>query len=882
MKLRRIRLSNFRQFRQPFEVDALDDGINLFVGPNESGKTTLVHAIRAAFFERFNSSTLTDLQPWGDSGVAPEVEIDFDWDNAHWSLKKRFLRQSRCDLRRGTESWSGKDAEDKLATLLGFDFPGRGTSKPEHWGIPGLLWVQQGRVQDIKAPVESADQYLQAALGEDLGEVASSHGDALIETVRGERDELITKTGKPRGTFKQVIEDQTAAENDLAGLDERIANYRQQVDELGRLQAEQQASDQNKPWLVERQRAEEAQLRLDEVHGWQAQQDKDRAELASCEESLKLLEQQLTDFASGVTRLAERDQARGEARQAHEACQARKAQLEARLKASQQARDQANGQFRQTRKQAEQARIREQHDRLTAQLEERKATITQVRERQTILQALREEQQATALDVAQVEHLRQLETELRELKVRREAVATRLRWALDDDREITIGEDNVSGSGERALVRTTDIRLPGLGHLQLSPGGDDVAELARRQQDTETDLAELYQRLGVRSLDEARKRLAADTERSNKINKQQAHVEAMAPHGLDALLQQQELDKAKVTTLADQLAPGPALDEELPDEASAEAALDTADQALSDAEQAMQDWRLADANTRQALEAAEREWQQLADELASSDRKQREREAQTKQAKLTARRAGLQQTIEARQQKIDAAAPDFLAQDVERHEKSAQALQAEAATRRERINTLRTRLEALGADGLDEKRDSAAQALQQLKRRHAELKQRAEALDLLFNTLEAARGELTRQLQAPLQARLNHYLKPLFPGASLRLDEALIPETLIRPSDQGASETGDFDQFSYGAREQLGLISRLAYADLLHKAGKPTLVILDDALVHSDAARLEQMKKILHDAAQRHQILLLSCHPDNWHGLGVVARDMRALKAAEP
>ena len=38
-------------------------------------------------------------------------------------------------------------------------------------------------------------------------------------------------------------------------------------------------------------------------------------------------------------------------------------------------------------------------------------------------------------------------------------------------------------------------------------------------------------------------------------------------------------------------------------------------------------------------------------------------------------------------------------------------------------------------------------------------------------------------------------------------------------------------------REQMGLISRPAYADLLREAGRPTLVILDDALEHSDVER---------------------------------------------
>lgn len=69
----------------------------------------------------------------------------------------------------------------------------------------------------------------------------------------------------------------------------------------------------------------------------------------------------------------------------------------------------------------------------------------------------------------------------------------------------------------------------------------------------------------------------------------------------------------------------------------------------------------------------------------------------------------------------------------------------------------------------------------------------------------------------------------------------------------------------------MGLISRLAYADLLREAGSPTLVILDDTLVHSDSERLEEMKRILFDAATRHQILLFTCRPEKWQELGCAA-----------
>lgn len=238
----------------------------------------------------------------------------------------------------------------------------------------------------------------------------------------------------------------------------------------------------------------------------------------------------------------------------------------------------------------------------------------------------------------------------------------------------------------------------------------------------------------------------------------------------------------------------------------------------------------------------------------------------------------LQDAINARQQKIDAAQPEALRQDIDRHTQSANAMERAANERKEAISRLEAKLETLGAQGLDEKRDALQQEVEACERRRDDLAHHTAAIGLLLDRLKAGRQALTRQLQAPLQRHLDHYLKLVFPQASLTVDGTLIPRVLTRQQGK-KSETGDVERLSYGTREQMGLISRLAYADLLREAGKPTLIILDDALVHSDAGRLAQMKRVLFDAATRHQVLLFSCHPENWRGLGVAARQLRTLKS---
>ena len=155
----------------------------------------------------------------------------------------------------------------------------------------------------------------------------------------------------------------------------------------------------------------------------------------------------------------------------------------------------------------------------------------------------------------------------------------------------------------------------------------------------------------------------------------------------------------------------------------------------------------------------------------------------------------------------------------------------------------------------------------------AQLERRAKALSHLWKLLTEKRSALARRLRAPLQRHLNHYLQILSPGSSIEVSEDLSPGRITRVGTNGA-ETGEFEELSVGAREQMGVVARLAYADLLREAGKPTLLILDDALVHTDKDRLDQMKRVLYDAASRHQILVFSCHPQAWQDLGVAAREL--------
>jgi uncharacterized protein YhaN len=69
-------------------------------------------------------------------------------------------------------------------------------------------------------------------------------------------------------------------------------------------------------------------------------------------------------------------------------------------------------------------------------------------------------------------------------------------------------------------------------------------------------------------------------------------------------------------------------------------------------------------------------------------------------------------------------------------------------------------------------------------------------------------------------------------------------------------------------REQLSVLTRLAFARLLARDGRPTPVILDDALVYSDDDRIEKMFDALHRQSRDQQIIVFTCRQRAFQKLG--------------
>jgi len=121
VRIRRLRLVNFRRFAD-FEI-LLEPGLNLIVGSNESGKSTVVDAIATVLFcdAASKAQTVLGLERWGSTS-AMRLELDFEHEGALERLTKDFGagRGELTDLTQSTVVADKNRIDERIREVLGF------------------------------------------------------------------------------------------------------------------------------------------------------------------------------------------------------------------------------------------------------------------------------------------------------------------------------------------------------------------------------------------------------------------------------------------------------------------------------------------------------------------------------------------------------------------------------------------------------------------------------------------------------------------------------------------------------------------------------------------------------------------------------------------
>ena len=127
-----------------------------------------------------------------------------------------------------------------------------------------------------------------------------------------------------------------------------------------------------------------------------------------------------------------------------------------------------------------------------------------------------------------------------------------------------------------------------------------------------------------------------------------------------------------------------------------------------------------------------------------------------------------------------------------------------------------------------------------------------------MDALSQANTQLQGRFSPALGRRAAQIFGQLTGGAygGVVLDRAL--HVSAEPAGSGVPR--DVDLLSAGAADQLYLAVRLAVCGLVLPPENAAPIVLDDALSNFDDARCAAALDYLREAAQRRQILLLTCH----------------------
>ena len=462
-----------------------------------------------------------------------------------------------------------------------------------------------------------------------------------------------------------------------------------------------------------------------------------------------------------------------------------------------------------------------------------------------------------------------------QLQARQEASSARVSMkSFTEGRSVVINGETVQlreGQVREVPLRGgVAIELPGQFRLSVLPE-DDAAELAADLQQAEAHLTRLLEQSGVRDLASAR---GAASTRAAAVAALRAVEERIA----DVLAGQTEAALAAELTSLEQQASerlvGRPTDYPMPEDqetaravaAAAAAArrdgelgFEQAGQMLSDHESRSTRLEVRVGQARGVLdskgEQLERDRARLAaEQQATPDEALRQavRDTSVAYARVEARAAVTGRELE--EADVAGVRADLM---------QVQLASAEQAAEQQRVRhaqaQLQGKVEMVSGEGRQEIYDLALTEFLRLRQELDSVHRRARAARQLWETLGRHREAAHSAYVRPYQEEIRRLGRAVY-GDSFNVD--VDKDLTIRKRTLDGTSV-DFDQLSGGAKEQLGILSRLAVASLV-TAGDGVPVIIDDALGYTDPHRLQRVSSIFVAPGERTQVILLTCTPERY------------------
>ena len=870
MRLLRLALENWRGVAER-EI-TFDEGVTLIEGPNEIGKSTLVEALLTLIDELDSSArkSVKAIQPVGRD-VGSRVEAEFITGDYHLVYSKTFNRGKQTELRivaPEAEQLTGREAHERAGQIL---------QSTVDMGLWHALMVEQGR--EIKG-VHLADcDGLAQALDEAAGGATTEQDDGdLFTGVQAEYERYFTlKTGKPK----------------FSALETRLASARERVEEartaLAAVEADS-AGFERCNGEIERLAGSLPQLR--------AGRDRYRADW----QAISALQQQVAsreaelDSARQLLQAAADDRARREALVAElEACRTaleekrgllsplagRSADLQRARRAADDELGQLRSALRSARSALSRAAADEQHLTALVELDRARRRAARLGEYRDKADVERRRLATLPIDEAGLATLREAERELQVASGKRDAVTSVV--AISAERELALSLDGealrlaTGATEQRRVAADLRIEIPGVASIRFTPS-QSAAELEAAVIEQRERLGALLSRHGVEDLAAA---VAAAAQRGEAERNLQAWRDRMgellagdSETDVEAAVAELELRRDTYLRERPEEPPPPAdLEQAVSStreagdalrecETRVEAQESRRNQLAEDATQAEVECRLAS----QEVEGLERDLQRRRAELEKARAAEADAAIAARSAELAGRGEALRRDLEQLRDRLESSSPEAAEALLENAVAALARAEGELQERQRERAVLEDRLTQAQANGRFESLEAAERELEEAHSRWSATRQRAAAAERLWQTLNRHRDATRRAYVRPLKRGIEQLGNVVF-GAdfTVELDQAW---TIVSCTRDGIPLP--FEALSVGAREQLGILTRLAAARIVARQGGVPLII-DDALGFSDPARLEAMGAAIALAGRDTQVILLTCSPGRFAHVGQAA-----------
>jgi hypothetical protein len=868
VRIHRIKLRNYRGVSES-DVTFPLQGVTIIEGDNEVGKTSLSEAIDLLLAERDDSSKqrVRAIKPV-HLDVGAEAEIELSTGPYRFVYRKRWHKQRETVLdilepRRA--QFTGREAHDKVRAMLDET-------------LDETLWdafrLKQGaQLEQAAFAGGSLGRALDLAAG---GDASGDSDDDLWERITAERERYWTPTGHAKG-------DRTALATQVADASARVAA----------LEATLRSLDDDAV-AVDRLCAEAKELMARQID----QQESENALVARFE-AIQSRRNDVTRL-EGLrdTALAQRDRMRGvsnaraDLTQRVETATAAVVELEAhvagalparhellaRLATAQQSVDAVKAELRaaeatQRLATADRDYLRQQIE--VAQTSERLARVTDATRRRNEAEAVLESSRVDDALVTRIEAAG-IEVARAEAAAATGAATITVGALANVDLEVDGHLDALAAGTTRQLMvdGSTEVTVPGLLSVVVNAGAEAQA-LAERLAAARGAFTEVCNEGGVSDLAEARRaaterneaaRTLVQTAKSIKDDLRDLTADALAQKaaGLTARIARYEEERPTEPPVPSSYdaAETVALESGADLQRHREE-LDRLEKDLSRARADAQTLDLDDASNKARLEqaqiAADQDQRSLADARAVASDEAIDTQLADAEATLAARTAELSEV----QSQLAAHDPDTV-EELLRNTRAVRARLTDQLHDNEvKVRELRTKLSLLGEEGLATQLDVAKSELTHLSATHEHVEARAAAAQLLYETFARRRTEAHHRYVAPFRDGIESLGRLVF-GSTLGIELA-DDLSIARRTLHGV--TLDFAELSTGAKEQLGMISRLACASIVAADGGAP-VIFDDALGWSDPRKLECMGAAISKAGRSCQIIVLTCTPGRYASVG--------------